>query len=345
MLGASTTKLGALASFCRSCKHGLSSGIPIVKVFELQAKKGPKQLRQIAAEITEQLEQGSSVEDAFEPHRGALPDLFIDLVVVGEQSGHLPEVLGELEDFYTLQRSLRAQFIQQISWPVLQFVMAIFVIAGLIFILGIIAETRGGQPIEPIGMGLSGASGAITFLVVVFGGLAAILFGLNLFLKQSSGRAAFETMLLSIPALGPCLEAMALARYSIALKLTMETGMSILKAVKLSLRATGNAAYRMYTDAMVTELRSGDELYQAMQNTGRFPEEYIETIMVGETSGRLHDVLGRQADHYNEETERRMKGLTQAAGFVVWGMVAIVIIIAIIRIAMIYVNAINQFAG
>ena len=45
---------------------------------------------------------------------------------------------------FLLQNRLRKEFISQSILPVVQFVLAIFIVAGLIFVLGLIAGSRGG---------------------------------------------------------------------------------------------------------------------------------------------------------------------------------------------------------
>src|SRR5690349_211555 len=69
--------LPALVAWCRTLKHSLGAGLSPVKVFRQQAKSGPRPLRAIAADVAAKLEQGSSLEDAFEPYRDQFPPLFV----------------------------------------------------------------------------------------------------------------------------------------------------------------------------------------------------------------------------------------------------------------------------
>jgi len=77
----------------------------------------------------------------------------------------MPEVFQELERYYDLQWKLRKRFLADITWPLIQFVMAIFVITALILVLGWI-----GSGMDPLGFGLTGEKGAVTFLLLVGGG-------------------------------------------------------------------------------------------------------------------------------------------------------------------------------
>jgi type IV pilus assembly protein PilC len=265
-----------------------------------------------------------------------LPILFRQLVIVGEQTGHLPEIFGELADYYELQRKLRRDFIAQITWPVIQFAGGVFVIALLIYILGIIGSAPGKEPIAPIGFGLRGTSGAITFLLAVGLFLGSIAGAYWFFTRGMRGRAAVEGFLLGLPAIGPCASAFALGRFCLALRMTLETGMPTPQALRQSLRATGNAAFARHEDFVAARIKAGDEMHEALNLCPAFPTEFREILEVAEVSGQIPETMIRQGEHYREEAARRLKTLGKLAGWGVYLFVAILIIWAIFRIASLY---------
>jgi type IV pilus assembly protein PilC len=336
-----SASLGGLIIWCRGLRHGLGAGLTLVRCFQLQAKKGPRPMRDMAERIAERLEKGESLEDALEVEGDRLPKLFRELAAVGERTGHLPEIFAELSDYYELQQSLGREFRAQIIWPVFQFFAAVVVIALLIWIMGMIAESRGDAPKAPVGMGLTGAKGAIAFLLGVATFLG-IIYGTYLLITRGlKKRAAFESFLLRLPAIGPCVEAFAMGRFCIALRMTLETGMSTPEALQQSLRATGNAAFTSAEDRVMAVVKSGGEIHEALRTCSAFPEEFIEIIAVAEVSGQIPEVMIRQGEYYREEASRRLKTLTKVASFAVWALVAVMMIIAIFRIASIYLNAAN----
>ena len=338
MLFSSRLSLSNLIELCRSLRHYLGAGLPIVDAFRQQANKGALAVRPVAGRITAALEKGDSLEDALQREERYFPPLFLALARVGEQTGMMAEIFAELEKFFLRQRTLWRQFVAQITWPVIQFVLAIFVMAGLILIMGLIAESRGGQPLDPLGLGLAGPTGAMIFLGVVFTILGTVV-AIYLLMKRSlSGSVALDEFLLRLPALGPCLRALALTRFCMALRLTTETGMSILKAMRLSLQATGNKAFAARSGQVEGKLRRGGELTTALATSGLFPEDFQHMMNVAEESGTLSEVLAHQTEHYHEESGRRLAALTSAAGYGLWLLVAIIIIVAIFRIYSFYLG-------
>ncbi len=338
MFPSSRLSLSSLIELCRALRHYLGAGLPLVAAFRQQSQRGAAGVRPVAGRIAAALEGGDSLEDALQQEKRYFPPLFVALTRVGEESGMLAEVFAELEKYYVRQRILWHQFLGQSIWPLIQFVLAIFVLAGLILVMGLIADARGGEPLDPLGLGLAGPSGALIFLGVVFGVLLALAAAYWFLTRGLRDNAAVDTFLLRLPAIGPCLRALALARFCTALRLTTATGMSIVKAVRLSLRATGNRAFAARSEDMETRLRRGEELTTTLASSELFPVDFQHMIAVAEESGTLDQVLTHQAEHYHEESGRRLAVLTSLAGYGIWAFVALIIIVAIFRIANWYVG-------
>jgi type IV pilus assembly protein PilC len=338
MLLSSRLPLSDLIELCRSLRHYLGAGLPLVDAFRQQAKRGSSAVRPLAGRIVAALEHGDSLDDTLQREATHFPPLFLALTRVGEQTGMLAEVFAELEKYFVRQRKLWRSFYSQISWPAVQFVLAIFVLAGLILIMGMIAESRGGKALDPLGLGLSGPSGALIFLCVVFAILGGLAFAYWTLTRSVRGSAALQRYLLEMPALGPCLRALALTRFCMALRLTTETGMSITKAMRLSLSATGNDAFAARSEQIESELRRGEELTLSLTKSGLFPEDFQHMMAIAEESGTLDQVLAHQTEHYHEESSRRLAVLTNVAAYGVWAFVGILIIITIFRIYSWYIS-------
>lgn len=343
MLFSRQLSLSTLIELCRTLRHYLGAGLTVKDVFNQQARKGSLKVRPVATRISGYLKRGDDLQSSLEREQGTFPPLMVSLVSVGEQSGYLPEIFAELEKYYRMQQKLWRQFYSQITWPVVQFVGAVFVIAGLIWILGMIAQSNNTEPMDVLGLGLVGTKGALSFIAGVFG-ILLTLFAVYLLVTRVLKQQAFvDNILLKIPALGPCLRALALSRFCMALKLTTETAMPIDQAVRLSLRATGNGAFMGCTSITDRTLKGGDTLGLAFARCRIFGEEFVTIMTVGEESGRIAEVMEHQAEHYQEVASHRLKILAQVAGWCVWLFVAILIIIAIFRIFTIaYLGPIQQ---
>jgi type II secretory pathway component PulF len=145
-------------------------------------------------------------------------------------------------------------------------------------------------------------------------------------------KAAVDRFLLRLPAIGGCLEALAMARFCLGLRLTLGAGLPVKAAVKRSLDATGNAAYPARFEEAAAALRRGDDLATMLRACAIFPPDFLNIVESAEEGGRTPEVMEKQAEFYQEEASLRLKVLTRLGGFGVWAAVAILMIVMIFRI-------------
>lgn len=335
--------ISVLATFCRSLSTMLRSGVNVIKAFQVAGGQSHHQkLKRVSARIVEQLRKGAEVSVAMEEQGGAFPDLVIDLMRVADQTGSMPEVLERLADHYDNLVRLRRTFLTAITLPIVQLLAAIFIVAGLIWILGLIATSQGGQPFDPIGLGLTGTAGALTWLGFCFGSFFLLAAAYFILVTGLSGRAFVHSLLLHVPVIGGCLRRFAMARFSWAFALTQQAGMMINPSLDSSLKATGNGAFVSQIPKVTAMVAAGEELSFALMETGLFPRDYLELIRVGESTGTVPETLDRLSPQLEDQARRSLETMTSALAWLIWSMVAGMIVFFIFRIAFWYVNMIND---
>jgi type II secretory pathway component PulF len=333
--------LQSLIELSRALRHNLGAGIALAKVFRQQAQRGSRPARGVAGRIAAELERGNSLEKAFAGEGAVFPSLFIDLAVMGERTGNLAEMFGELEEYYRLQQKLIREFRSRIVPVLIQFFAALLVLAGVIFILGAIAESKNQKPPDPLGLGFTGKTGALLFLAFWLGAIGVLVITYRVLARTLKGKVFMDEILLRIPVIGPCLQAFALGRFTLALRLTLETEMTVMEAMELSLRATSNGAYIARTTQIVESLKEGDDLAFSLAKTRLFPVDFQNIVAVAEESGRVPEVMRQQAEYYQEEAGRRLTNLTRMAGYSVYALYIIFMVVAIMRLAQSYLGALG----
>jgi len=333
----------SLAQVCHSLSTMLSSGVPIHKAFEVAADKTVDlRCRGAMRQVAEAVRNGKEVAEAMHLQGERFPDLMVEMVRMAEQTGTLPEILKGLADHYDNLLGLRRDFIASITFPGIQFVLAVLVIALLIYILGWIAESRGGEPLDVLGFGLLGASGAFLWLAMVGGTLLALFVGYQLIARSLIGKRVLDGLLLRIPVVGKCLRSFAIARFSWAFYLTQQTGMPIDDSLRASVRATNNGAFINAGAAMCRLVNDGEDLAAAMRAVNVFPADYLSMVEVAETSGTVPEALHRLSPQFEEDARRSLAALATFLGFAVWAIVAMFIIFLIFRIALWYIGMLNE---
>jgi type IV pilus assembly protein PilC len=332
-----------LALLCRSIGTSVEAGVPVIKAIETAARKtSDGTLRRVMQEVVDDIKSGMTLYEAIDGHGQYFPDLFVDMISVGEQTGALPEVLLSVADHYENNIRLRKDFVSQITWPMIQFIAAILIVALLIYILGWIGESSR-QTIDILGWGLLGASGAVTWLLgwVMLAGL--LWFGWKLVSTSLTGRKIVHETLMKIPVVGGCLRDFAIARFSWAFHLTQSAGMPIDDSLDASLQATANGAFSAAARRIIDDVMTGETLSDALNHADLFPEEFINIVHVSETSGTVPEALHRLSPQFEDQARRSLKMLTTIAGWLVWLFVAGFIIYVIFKIVFWYLGLINSF--
>ncbi len=324
----------------------LESGVAARKAFNVVAKRTHDRRARIALDnIDEAVQEGHEVAASMAEQGNAFPPLMIDMVAVGEKTGALPEILKSLALHYENLVRLRRSFMQAIAWPMFQLNAAIWVIALLVMVLGMIAQSTGSKPLPVLPFGLSGGVGAIIWLMTCYGTLAAIIGGYLLITKTIQGRKLLDPLLMKIPVVGGCMQSFAIARFSWAFSLTQNSGMEIRESLEASLNATSNGAYISAIPQIWADVSSGDPLASAMRRSGLFPGEYMEMVETAEESGTVPEMLDHLGPQFEEDARRALKAMTSTLAWAIWAMVAVFIIVLIFRVASIYLGMINQAAN
>lgn len=333
-----------LAMFSRSLGTMLHSGVNILKSFQVAgAQSLDLKLQRASKEIVDDIRKGKQVAEAMRNQAGAFPELMIDLVDVAEQTGSLPEVLAALADHYDNLVRLRRTFLGAIAWPLFQLFMAIMIVAGLILILGLIADSRNAESADILGLGLIGVWGAMKWLGGCFGSAFLLFMGYQMLTKGLRGQTAVHSFLLRIPVVGNCLRSFAIARFSWAFALTQQSGMPIEPSLESSLKATGNGAFVTSIPQTVAMVRAGEELTVTLEATGLYPRDFLEMVRVGEATGTVPEALERISPQLEDKARRSLSAMTDALAWLIWAMVAGLIIFIIIRVFLVvYVGPIYE---
>ncbi|MFH1266539.1 MAG: type II secretion system F family protein [Planctomycetota bacterium] len=332
-----------LARLCRRLATSVEAGLDLRTVWAREAERaiGPIVRARFRA-VSDAVNRGESLSAAFTEAGDYFPEMFRELALVGEETGHLAESFVHLAEHYEEQIKLRRILLAASAWPIIELGLALGVIGLLISIMGWI--NRGNpEPIDPLGLGLMGTGGLLVY--VTFLAIAATC----LFLIYQAIRRGMvwtrpiQVSLLGFPVLGQALQSVAMARLTWAMYLTLDSGMGLRQALRISLRATQNAYYTRHIRRVDRAIEAGDPIHEAFLETGAFTPHFLDTLRVGEDSGRLVESMRILSRQYREQAEAALRVLTVAAGFAVWGLVAAIIIVFIFRLAFFYIGTINSY--
>jgi type II secretory pathway component PulF len=325
----------------RRVASALDAGIEVRRVWASEAERGDAYHRKQLDSIRQQVAGGGNLAAALTSTDGYIPHLACEMVAVGEETGNLERVFGQLADHYEHQRALHREFIAGITYPMIQLSIAVLIVGGIIFLIGVIGKMTG-ETIDVLGLGLVGPSGAAIYFTIVGIMAACVLVMVRLISQGHLWMRPVQRLTARIPVIGGCLRAIALSRLTWTLELAFNTSMDTRRALKIAFESTRNDFYIQHINQVDVAIGKGESLHDSLLLPGIFPDEFMANLEVAETTGELSKSMQRMHIQYRDQAQAALKTLTMVSGFLVWGVVSLMIVAIIFRLAFWYVSMLNS---
>ncbi len=333
-------RLRSLASFCRRMGIGLHAGVDILKLLDNETRSGDHQHRQVVSRMEDNIRAGTTLAKAMLEEKDYFPPLLIQMVHASELSGRLEAMFEYMAGYYEQLKKTRTLFLAKISWPIFQLCMAVLVIGLVIIIQGMLFKSS--VTYDASGVGLRGASGLLTYCLIVgtfFGTVGLLVFGLW---KNWFGcHRVIMPLVQRIPTLGTALVTLGLARLSMTLSMLLNAGVDARRSTKQAFLSTGNYYYIGGMDRALEEIEKGGSFGDAFEASGVLPDEFIESVRVGELSGTETESLDHMSVQYQQKGEAALTTIATIASMTIGLLVMLILAFLIIRMAMQYINTLN----
>jgi type IV pilus assembly protein PilC len=303
-----------LAIFTRQFSVMIDAGLPLVQCLEiLGSQEEDKNFAGVILATRADVEGGSSLADAMKKHPKVFDPLFTNMIAAGEAGGILDTILKRLATYIEKAVKLKNQVKSAMVYPVAVIVIAAVVVGVILWkVIPTFANLFAGLGAElplPTRIVISMSNGLIRFAPFILVAMVAAVFGVRSYYATPAGRKSIDGLMLKMPILGILLRKVAVARFCRTLSTLLASGVSILDALDITARASGNA---IVEEAIVTTRKSierGETVAQPLKETQVFPPMVVQMIGVGEAAGALDMMLSKIADFYEEEVDTAVAGL------------------------------------
>jgi type II secretory pathway component PulF len=172
-----------------------------------------------------------------------------------------------------------------------------------------------GAALPVLTQGIMAASEIVThYGLACLAVIVVLVLGLRRAMASQAGRRHFERFVLKVPALGAVLSRFALVRFCRMLGTLLESGVSLVTALRVAKAALGNQSLSDAVSESIDQVQRGVSLAQSLTNCPQlFPPSITEIIAVAEESGRLGKELVRLANANETELDRRLRTLVTLA--------------------------------
>jgi len=313
----SSIKVHDLAFFARNLATTLSSGVTLLRSLEILSKQAESaKLEKILKSCVNYIQEGLSLNEALLKFPGVFSALWRGLVEVGEASGNLPFVLDKLADYLEMRVAFERKVKSALVYPAILMVVATLACFGFFkFILPKFTMLFEQFDIElplptKIMFGMSKFMENHSFLVLA--GMALVVAGCYIFIKQPTTKKIWERMQLKLPIFGQLVYLTCLERLTSTIYILLDSGLPLVYTLEVASRGIGNSMLEKNLLAITNRVRGGSSLSDEFSRLHIFPLLISEMAKIGEETGTMPQVFQKISSHYQKEVSTRIDRLITA---------------------------------
>ncbi len=314
-LGRQRVSEKAVGVFTRQLATMIDAGLPLVQSLDILAQQQEnKTFQEVIGTVKEDVESGSTFAAALARHPKIFTELYVNLVVAGEEGGILDNILLRLSNYIEKAVALKKKVRSALVYPSVIVAVAIGVVTLLLIVVIPTFEKLflgAGQNLPLLTQIIVGMSRLMKQYVLVFvAGLIVFILVLRKYYKTDGGKKNIDSFLLKLPVFGPLLRKIAIARFSRTLGTLVSSGVPILDSLNIVAKTAGNRVVEESIQNARSSISEGETIAEPLNKSAVFPPMVIQMISVGESTGSLDTMLSKIADFYDEEVDTTVATLT-----------------------------------
>jgi len=256
-------------------------------------------LKQALAAVRQRVRDGAVLADAL-AREPAFPKFYVGMVRAGELGGALAPALRRLSGYLARTQAIRDSIVSALIYPA---ILALTAGASVFIILAFVLPE-----FKPLFAQAGTALPLPSRIVMAFGDLvrgwwwlgalaiAGAWFGIRAALQDGQRRRRADTLLLRLPVLGNLFAAIEIERFNRILGTLLANGVELPAALELAKDVLRNTALRAAVSETAKGLREGEGFARRLAQFSVFRAATYDLVQVGEETGKLDEMLIRQAD-------------------------------------------------
>ena len=307
----------------------LEAGLNLTEALAtLHAKEQRRYSRAVMEELLRSLREGRNFSDALARYPQHFPDVYVATVRASERTGDLPHALARYINYQLQFEGIRKKLVSAAIYPAMLLVVGSLV---LLFLLGYVVPKfsvvydTAGRELPWLSLVLINFGRAINAhwswalgTMVIAG--AGILFAVT----QHNVRKRAVQSLLRLPALAQRADEFRLARFYRAVGLLLGAGVALTRALRM-VRDLLSGPQQVRLDIARRQVEEGQALSVALVDQSLASPVAQSLLKVGESSGRLGEMLERIAAFHDEELSRWIDWASRLLEPVLMSIIGIVI--------------------
>ena len=296
----------------------IQTGTPIRAGLEALKKQiDKKNIQEVITGLIEKIDDGKSFSFALSKYPEVFSSTHINLIAASEEGGYMDKVLQQIIDMEERREKMRESLKSAISYPAF---LATFSLGVVVFILVVVFPKFSELFIKihdqlPVTTKfLMWLSDALTNnWPVIIGIVAAIFVLIHRYLHSQVGRTQMDRFKLSAPIVKSVFTQVYLVQSLRVMYLSLSNGVSIVDTIKSCKKTVQNKIYEAFLDKVLFKINEGSGISTGFSQAQFIPPLVKQMISTGEETGNLPTVMGKIADHYENELLKHLHTLSKLA--------------------------------
>lgn len=301
--------------FTRNLRVMISAGVSLPRALKTLAEQTKsRKLKKALLKIAELVIKGKNFSDSLAQHSDVFPELFWNMVKVGEESGTLEESLAILTRQMERESDLKSKIKGALIYPA----VIILAMIGIGMMMLIVVVPKLAQTFEELNIELP----LTTRIVIGLGAfltekwyfaillLFLLIFFLRTLFKTGGGKRIWDILVLKIPIISPLVKKTNAAYTVRTLGSLIAAGVSMVRSLEIVSGTLGNFYFRRIMAEAVEKVKKGEKLSQILKpHQNLYPLTVIQMLEVGEETGQTSEILQKLADFFEDEVTVATKNL------------------------------------
>lgn len=320
-----------LSVFCRQFNSILKAGVSVVEALDMLSQQTTnKRMAQAISNAKANVEKGDTLSIAMRREEGMFPDMLLNMIAAGEQSGSLETSLARMAVHFEKENKLKGLVKKAMMYPMVLLVVAVVVmIIMLTTVLPSFMTTFDDMDIDMPAftlavMSVSDFLVSKWFVLVVI--VVSVAVAYKIFARSPGGSRAIGKLKLKLPVFGNLNTKTACSRFARTLSTLLAAGMSLVDALAITSKVIDNVVYE---DALLDaqeKVKGGQPLSRPLKTSGIFPPMVVHMVGIGEETGNMEEMLDNVADYYDEEVTMATEQVTALLEPVIIIFLAVIVI-------------------
>ena len=299
-------KANELSEFCRELSSLLGSGVSIVRSFTIISGRDiePK-LKKSYANITTLIKRGVPLSDAMEMQGRMFPEMLVNMIRAGEESGRLDQTFEKMSVHYEKEYRMTGAVKSALTYPIVLLVLIVVVMMALFtFVLPTFFELFEDMEvplITQIVMNISTFVRENVLIIILLGAILVMLIGFIAGLYPV--KYQIDRILVKLPKISPLIKIVYTAQFARTLASLYASGINIVDSLQISRNTIPNYYIREQFDDAVRKIRAGNTLSETLKKIDGFDIKLSQTTEIGEETGQLDKMLNSTASSYEYESQ------------------------------------------